>query len=158
MKIADCLPAKLLALCRYLDKLDQIRIVANKPVKVSLEGATYYVGKNGLQNGPCDAICVGDEEVGDLVKTACQNSIYAFERQLGNGYLTLDDGSRIGVSGKGFVDKNGQVFFSDYKGVCIRMNRHVVGCSGVVGSDMLSSSVSYLFTTKGMESFPDRYS
>ena len=141
MKIAECLPSKLACLLKHLDKLQQIRIVAEAPTKVRLEGSSFYVGENGLQKGRDGAVSFDVNEIAEFVKNACQSSIYAFEKQIANGYLTLEDGTRIGVSGVGGVTDDCDVYFRSYHSVCIRLNRAVSNCSETVGEQMLYSNI-----------------
>jgi stage III sporulation protein AA len=141
MRLVDCLPTRLKCVSKYLDKLQQLRLVADCPVKLRIDGVNYYLSSCGLQKSSLGAICVTSCEISEFVKTACQNSIYAFEKQIANGYLTLDDGTRIGVAGKGCMASNGDMCFSDYTSVCIRVNRCVAGCSSGVDENLLNSSM-----------------
>lgn len=141
MKIAECLPPKLQGLVKYLDKLQQIRLVANSPVRLKLDGINMYMGEFGLQNSPCGAVRVVADEIDTFIKTACQNSIYAFQNQLSNGYLTLDDGCRIGVGGRCSSGVDGEICFSSYTSACIRINKHVQLCSSGVSKNDLSSNI-----------------
>ncbi len=140
MKITDCLPQQLNMLAGCMDKLQQIRLNANSPVKVKVDGANFYVGANGLQKGVVGALKISGEQIGAFIKKACQNSIYAFERQMSQGFLTLDDGCRIGVSGSGSICDDGQACFSSYSGVCIRINKAAWGCSSGIGDETIACS------------------
>ena len=141
MKIVDCLPDRLKVLSKYLDKLQQVRLVANFPIKVKIDGTNFYLSQNGLQKGTCGAVCVDTDEIAYVIKTACQSSVYAFEKQLANGYFTLDDGTRIGVAGNGVCNQDGEIYFSNYTSLCVRFNRCVDGCSSGVGENLLLNNI-----------------
>jgi len=139
--LLDCLPQNLLILTRYMDKLQQIRLVANAPVRVRLDGVSFFVGQEGLQKGVQGAVTVDADQIDAFVKKACQSSVYAFENQIANGYLTLEDGARIGLAGQCQTGTAGQTCFAKFTSVCIRVNRHVDRCSSVVPNDLLFSSI-----------------
>ena len=88
MKIVDCLPDRLKVLSKYLDKLQQVRLVANFPVKVKIDGANFYLSQNGLQKGTCGAVsgaCVLaglKNSTGNMTKPNSKTSTYKLSREI----------------------------------------------------------------------------
>ncbi len=93
-------------------------------VKVNIGGKWWYCSNDGLTVSKTDAcdfgICCDD-----VVVSACNNSIYAYEKMLAQGYFTLADGSRFGVAGEYSFGNAG---FKKYTSVCVRVP-HCVRCA-----------------------------
>lgn len=124
MKLFDCLPNYIADELVNVGDLRELRIRNGGAIKVNVSGRWYYVAKGALSLTANKAItpgCVCD----DIVKKACNNSVYAYEKTLADGFFTLDDGVRVGVCGEVF-GANRSVFRS-YTSLCFRIP-HYVNC------------------------------
>jgi len=75
-----------------LDKLNEIRLRVGCPVKLLRDGEWVLLKKNELH---CEK-----EDIDFIVNKVTEYSIYAYNEQLKNGFLTTDAGVRIGVAGE----------------------------------------------------------
>ena len=124
MKLFDCLPADLVDALYSLKDIRELRVRNNRAVRVNVAGQWYYVCSNGLTQNISQAFVL--EDVCDkIVKIACNNSIYAYEKMLAKGFFTLEDGVRVGVCGH--VAGSHDVVFRKYTSLCFRVP-HYVGC------------------------------
>lgn len=123
MKFVDCLPSWIVRCVEGKD-VREIRLRNNSVVRVNVGGRWLYCAVSGLTTdiSVCQTL---DVPCSDVVKLACNNSIYAYEQMLAEGYFTLDDGSRLGVAGS--YSSVGKIF-RDYTSICIRVP-HCVDCS-----------------------------
>ncbi len=93
---------------KYFDKVieayqtvSEIRIRRNGPVQVVCEGTYFYMNEKGIFHKDArQAFQLATEEFDELFKHICRHSVYAFEEELKNGYLTVEGGHRIGVVGQ----------------------------------------------------------
>lgn len=125
MKLLDCLPDNLSTHLHNINNMRELRIRNGGAVKLNVGGVWFFLGRDGsLATSQRLAMRVG--EVCDaIVKIACSNSVYAYERHLANGYFTLEDGVRVGVCGQVFgLDKT---VFQRYTSLCFRIP-HYVNC------------------------------
>ena len=122
MKLFDCLPAVLVDSLYALRDIRELRVRNNRAVKVNVAGQWYYVCDNGLTQNLAKAIVL-DDVCDDIVKIACNNSVYAYEKMLAKGFFTLEDGVRIGVCGH--VAGSHDVVFRKYTSLCFRVPHHV---------------------------------
>ena len=77
------------AVARELDEKDEeIRIRAGRPIMLQ-----------GQSNRELQYI-VSTEECERMLELVCGHSVFAHERELKESYITLEDGSRIGIAGK----------------------------------------------------------
>ena len=124
MKLFDCLPINIVEALYPLKDVRELRIRNNRAVKVNVVGQWYYVCSSGLTQNVSKAIVV--EDVCDrIVRLACNNSVYAYEKMLAKGFFTLEDGVRVGVCGH--VAGSHDVVFRKYTSLCFRIP-HYVSC------------------------------
>lgn len=124
MRLFDCLPLDIAdRLCNLRD-LRELRIRNGRPIRLNVAGKWYYLGKSGLALFENGTIPVGDV-CEEIVKKACNNSIYAYEKMLSNGFFTLQDGTRVGVCGR--VAGSSDNIFQTYTSLCFRVP-HYVNC------------------------------
>lgn len=124
MKLADCLPIELQDKIRSVNGMREIRIRDNRPVKVNVKGQWYYVGEKSFTQNRANAFVLGND-CEDIVKKACNRSVYAYEKMLAKGFFTLEDGVRVGVCGVVAGEKD--VVFQRYTSLCFRIP-HYVSC------------------------------
>ncbi len=101
-----------------LEKLEEIHIRANRNIILKIgerEEKIYYI--------------VTSKEIIEILQKICDNSIYAFQNQICNGYITIRGGHRVGISGN-VVLKDGQVInISHIYSLNFRVARQIIGCS-----------------------------
>ena len=114
MELAD-------AICALKD-IRELRIRNNRAVKLNVGGLWYYACGSGLTQNAFKAIVLG-EVCDGIVRIACNNSIYTYEKMLAKGFFTLEDGVRVGVCGH--VAGSSDVVFRKYTSLCFRVPHHV---------------------------------
>ncbi len=130
MKVWDCLPKEISACLRACTDLREIRIRNNRPTRVNVGGQWYTVGEKGLASyGGGAALGVSCDEI---VKRACNNSVYAYEKMLAQGFFTLEDGVRIGVCGN--MSGAAEAVFRRYSSLCFRIPH----CIGVANDEVMN--------------------
>lgn len=69
----------------------------------------------------------------DILKTLekiTENSIYTYEKQIANGFITLPKGHRVGITGDAVIDETGKVInIAHISGMNFRIARQIKGCS-----------------------------
>lgn len=124
MKLAECLPSSIASKLSDVYGAREIRIRDRRPVKINVNGQWYYVGDKALVLKSENAMPIG-EVCEEIIKKACNNSVYAYEKMLSKGFFTLQDGVRIGVCG--VVTGEGDKVFQKYTSLCLRIP-HYVAC------------------------------
>lgn len=81
---------------------EEIRIRIDRPLEVVAKGIPYYPTKDGK------FYVVTKEEGRFLLNQLSQYSLYAFEEELKQGFITIRGGHRVGLAGK-VVIENGKV-------------------------------------------------
>ena len=131
MKLAECLPSSIGGRLSGIHGIREIRLRDNRAVKVNVQGQWYFVGDKALVQRSDNALVLG-EICDGVIKKACNNSVYAYEKMLAKGFFTLEDGVRIGVCGAVAGEKD--KVFQKYTSLCLRVP-HYVAC---VDGDILA--------------------
>ena len=117
----DYLPEKLVKeLSIYKGKaINEIRIRKGFPVKVLVGGKFQTINK----------IKPSAEEIEEIVLKLCKNSIHSYEEQIKQGFITSDNGERVGLAGE-FVKENGKILtIKNFTSLCVRIPTVVFGVS-----------------------------
>ena len=110
------------AILPYIDRLCELRIRANKPITANI-GYDYFPLK--YRNEPI-ILCV--DEIFAIVLRACDNSVYAYNDSIKQGYITKF-GIRIGLAGRCVKEFEQVVTMRDFTSLCIRFPHQVIGCA-----------------------------
>lgn len=113
-----------------LNGLEEIRIRENRPLMVCSNGKDYLLSKDGhcVLNADSSYIVTADD-TNKILQLISDYSIYAFDEELKNGYITLRGGHRVGMSGKAVLEQ-GQIRTLKYiKSFNFRISREVIGAA-----------------------------
>lgn len=90
--------------------LQEIRLRAEKPVILRLEHNECFLSEDGrFTYEQREAHCVSARELEAFLKHVCHYSLYAYEDELKQGFLTVPGGHRIGVAGRVVTDGRGGI-------------------------------------------------
>ncbi len=108
--------------------LEEIRIRENRPLMVHGHGKDYFVCRDGSISSRAEqAYHINQEDTRKILQLISDYSIYAFDEEIRNGYLTLKGGHRVGMTGKVVLD-NGIIRTMKYiNSFNIRISREVIG-------------------------------
>ncbi len=115
------------------EKLQEVRLRTGLPLFIRYENREYGVTAEGrlVQPGSGDSRrlrVVTGEELRDTVECASSYSLYAYEEEIRQGFITVRGGHRIGLAGKTVTDK-GEVRTIRYiSSVNVRFAHQVKGC------------------------------
>lgn len=126
------------------NRLYELRIRTDKPLRINLGGKFCYLGERGVCLNPDNAIYPTAEEVETTLFAASDYSVYAVENQLKNGFVTGRAGERIGVAGTVVYDENGVLTVRSITSLCIRIPHAIAGCSREIYERCFASSVASL--------------
>lgn len=122
-----------------LQDLEEIRIRENRPLMVHSHGRDYFVSKDGGAGSyQAAAYQVTADDTHKILQLISDYSIYAFDEEIRNGYLTLRGGHRVGLTGKTVLE-NGQIRTMKYiKSFNIRISREIIGAADKIMPFLLS--------------------
>ena len=117
-----------------LEGLEEIRIRQNRPIMVYSRGRDYFLCTDGkiVSHHPSNAYIATREDIKRILELISNYSIYAFEEELRNGYITLQGGYRVGISGKVVLGKEGIITFQHITSFNIRIARQIIDVANKV--------------------------
>ena len=120
------LPPKLVSALNNVNikTITELRLRVNKPV-VIFTTIKFYLSKNGLTTNEKDALVLGTQEIADIVFNACKHSVYAHNEELKQGFLTLDNGFRLGLSGEIVLDNGNIKTLKNFSSINLRFSKEV---------------------------------
>lgn len=91
-------------------RISEIRLRVLLPVLVVKDGREWYLDESGEYTDKRElAHCAGEDEVEQVLQHICHYSLYAFEDELRQGFITVAGGHRIGLGGQVVLENEGQV-------------------------------------------------
>lgn len=114
-------------------QLEEIRLRQGKPLILGLNGSDTFVSPSGK---PIKAqelgVIVTDRDLCKSVQLISGSSIYAFEEEIKNGFITIRGGHRVGITGKVVVDRGRVRTIKYISGINIRVAREIPGVADKV--------------------------
>ena len=130
----DGLKGRMKPVLEDVEHLNEIRLGVNRPCRIIREGCEYFLSQDGtcLTQGK-NAWLTSDREIESIVNQMCSYSLYAFENELRQGFLTVQGGHRIGFAGKVILNTDGSVRnFSCIRFLNIRISHEILGMADPV--------------------------
>jgi stage III sporulation protein AA len=125
-----------------LNFLTEIRMRKGQAVIIEYKGEYKYVNSFGaLDRCKCGEFnnAIIAEDIENLLNKAMSGSVYAYNEQLKQGYITIGGGIRIGVSGEYVYEKNQIVALRNITSINIRIPHDVNGCSNKIFSTIYNN-------------------
>jgi len=113
--------------------VEEIRLRAGKPLTLCLNGREEYLDEQGrLVPDWQQAYQVLPEDLAETLEYVSHYSLYAFEEELRQGFITIPGGHRVGLAGKAVVSQ-GEIRSLKYISfINVRMAHQVIGCAGPI--------------------------
>lgn len=102
----------------YSSNLEEIRIRIGLPIILKYSNKSIVLEYKTTQS-----------DLLDILEKICENSIYSYQNQICNGYITIIGGHRVGITGS-VVMQNGKIVnINNISSLNFRIARQVLGCS-----------------------------
>ena len=110
-------------------KLWEIRLRVNSPFILRYEDAEIYVSGQGQRvDNMKQAYIVTARDVNDTLECVCNHSLYAYEDEIRQGFVTVCGGHRVGVAGKIILDGTRIKCIRHISFLNIRVAHEIKGC------------------------------
>lgn len=113
------------------DRLQEIRLRAECPVcALFTDGEKFVDEKGALVDRPPESGQATPEELEEMLKHLCQYSVYAFADEIRQGFLTIQGGHRVGLSGQVVMEDAERIRNIKYiRYLNIRIAHQIIGAS-----------------------------
>ncbi len=119
MQFFDFFPNHIVNIIKeYSSNLEEIRIRIGLPIILKYSNKSIVLEYKTTQS-----------DLLDILEKICENSIYSYQNQICNGYITIIGGHRVGITGS-VVMQNGKITnINNISSLNFRIARQVLGCS-----------------------------
>lgn len=98
--------------------LQEIRLRVNKPITLTVNGNPKIIESSAK---------VTKSDIDEIINRACCYSVYSFEKEIANGYITVQGGHRIGFCGTAVTNGDQVTSVKDISAVNFRIAREIFG-------------------------------
>lgn len=121
--------------------IEEIRIRIRKPIIIKSGGKEYFIDKSGeVCNDISKCYFADKNSLNKIIDSLSGYSLFAFEEELKNGFITTRGGHRIGVAGKVITENGAIKTIKEISSINIRIAHEIKGCAKDI--------VKYIFDTK----------
>ena len=106
------------------EKLEEIRLRIDQPLIVEYENVEMVLPSKAKNKH-----IVTKEEIRETMDYICKYSLYAYEQELKQGFVTIEGGHRAGVMGKVILENNRVKNLQYISSVNIRVAHEIIGCA-----------------------------
>ena len=100
------------------NKLQEIRIKINEPCILTADNREFIINH-----------IVSREEMKFIIQKISNYSLYAYEEEIKQGFITIKGGHRVGLAGECVMEKNIVKTIRNISSINIRICREIIGCS-----------------------------
>ena len=111
-----------------LEMLEEIRVRNNLPLILKIGQDEKVIDYK-----------ITTEDINYIFQKICENSIYSYQKQIANGFITVQGGNRVGIVGTAVLDGNDKVINFNYiSGLNFRISRQIIGCSNQIVDEIFN--------------------
>lgn len=119
-----------------LDKIEEIRLRLERPIILK-----YADGEKVIKYS------VTLEEVISCLQAICENSIYTYQNQIAEGFVTIKGGHRVGISGSGVMENGKIININHIYSLNFRIARQVIGSGNKILKYILDVDRNNIYNT-----------
>ena len=112
------------------ERLTELRLRINEPLILKYDNREFFLGRVGyLTEKKEEAYIVSAEDIRDTVEYISNYSLYAYEDEVRQGFITISGGHRVGLAGKVTIDAGKIKNVKYITFINIRLSHEVKGCA-----------------------------
>ncbi|MDE6614537.1 MAG: Flp pilus assembly complex ATPase component TadA, partial [Clostridia bacterium] len=104
------------SVCNF-DELSEIRLRVDKPIYYSVCGRYKRLGSGDIK--------VTTSDIQEILSHATKSSLYAYNTNILDGFITYDGGIRIGITGEGVIKNGNLCAVKNITSLCIRIPHYI---------------------------------
>ena len=127
-RILNVLPCKIRLIFNQeklnYDELQEIRIRTDKPLLLRYRGKELFAGQTGGR-----PYIVTKEDIREMLDYISNYSLYAYEQEMKQGFITIEGGHRVGITGQVIVEEGRVKNLKHISSVNMRVSHEIIGCA-----------------------------
>lgn len=128
--------------------LQEVRLRVNRPLITVYGNEEFFVTKDSkLTYNDKDGIIITRNEIKETMEYISNYSLYAFEEEIKQGFITIQGGHRVGIAGKVILEQDRVKGIKHISFINIRLSHQVKGCADKVIPYILNDNKNEIFHT-----------
>lgn len=112
-----------------IGRIEEIRLRVDRPLIFRTGEIELTIGKDRKKTSEiAKGIKAKPKDLENCIEIISQSSLYAWEDELKNGYLTIPGGHRIGLVGRAVLEQGAIKTIKEISGLNYRLGRELKGC------------------------------
>ena len=112
------------------EQLQEIRLRIQSPLLILYQNKEFYVGEDGTLGGNREnAYIISKNEIKETMEYISNYSLYAYEEEMKQGFITIQGGHRIGLAGKVIMEKDMIKSMKYISFLNVRLSHQMKGCA-----------------------------
>ncbi len=116
--------------------LEEIRFRAGQPIILKFYNNDIVTNYKSTSN-----------DLLEILEKLCENSIYSYQNQICNGYITIVGGHRVGITGNVIINDNKIVNINNISSLNFRIAKQVLGCANEILKYIINFENNTIFNT-----------
>lgn len=116
--------------------LEEIRLRAGKPLILKFN-----------QNEKAFEYNCTQDDLLETLRMVCENSIYSYQNQICNGYITIRGGHRVGITGNAVIENDKVININYISSINFRVAKQIIGCSNKILKYVLDTENNNVYNT-----------
>ena len=116
--------------------IEEIRIRNSKPIILKLNNSEKIIN-----------YIVQTEDLLNILQSICENSIYSYQNQICEGFITIKGGHRIGITGSAVIENNQVKNLNYISNLNFRIARQIIGCSNNIIKEIINQEGNTIYNT-----------
>lgn len=119
--------------CFDMEQVYEIRLRIHAPLILIYQGKEYFLTKDGkFSKEEAEGLLVCSGDLKETLEYVSRYSMYAFEEEIRQGFITIQGGHRVGIAGKTVLDGNKIKSVKYISYINIRLAHQVKGCANAI--------------------------
>lgn len=90
---------------------------------------------------------VTQRDILETLQNICENSIYSYQKEICEGYITIKGGHRIGITGACVIENNKVINIKYISSLNFRVAKQIIGCSNHMLHEIINEDNNNIYNT-----------
>lgn len=90
---------------------------------------------------------VNQRDILETLQNICENSIYSYQKEICEGYITIKGGHRIGITGACVIENNKVINIKYISSLNFRVAKQIIGCSNNLLEEIINKEKDNIYNT-----------
>ena len=119
-----------------LEKIEEIRLRLERPIILKLIDGEKVIKYS-----------VSTEEMISCLQAVCENSIYSYQNQIAEGFVTIKGGHRVGIAGSCVIENGKVININHIYSLNFRIAKQVIGSGNKILKFILNPEKNNIYNT-----------